>query len=354
MSRNIIYLATCLLLLSACGAQEETGAEKKEASIDLETYIVEIDTVSSRSGVDNISLTGVVSTDEEAKPAFKTGGVVSAVLVSENEDVRKGQVIARLNLTEINARVAQADLAVQKAMRDLGRVKNLYQDSVATLEQYQNAQTGLDIAEKEKEVAGFNRRFSEVKAPISGRIIRKLVNSGEVVGPGQPICIIQGTQTKDWQIKASLTDNEWAAVKVGDEAEVSFSAYPQTHIKAKVTELSTMANPGSGTFPVTLKLAPNKLRLASGLIAQVDLRSGNAQSKQMSIPLTAIVRVGGQEGMIFVPGPNGTAEARTIKLGAIQHDRIEVTAGLQSGDTVITTGAAWLRHGDPIALANLK
>ncbi|MFX4370069.1 hypothetical protein ABTA37_20270, partial [Acinetobacter baumannii] len=77
-------------------------------------------------------------------------------------------LIATLNLTEINAQVQQAEIAYEKALRDYKRVTNLYKDSVANLEQMQNAKTALDVAQQQVTAANFNKNYSEIKALTDG------------------------------------------------------------------------------------------------------------------------------------------------------------------------------------------
>ena len=123
----------------------------------------------------------------------------------------RGQLLARLNLTEIDAQVGQARNAFEKAERDFKRVSNLYRDSAATLEQFQNAQTGFQLAEQALQIAGFNQRYSSIYATESGRVLRKLMNEGELVGPGQPVYVINSTRPGDWVIRIGVADRDWAA-----------------------------------------------------------------------------------------------------------------------------------------------
>ena len=106
---------------------------------------------------------GKVTSSEESKLSFKTGGVINAILVKEGDMVKKDQVLATLDMAEINANVKQARLGYEKAKRDYERVKNLYQDSVATLEQFQDVTTGLEFAKSNMEIAEFNLKYSSVR-----------------------------------------------------------------------------------------------------------------------------------------------------------------------------------------------
>ena len=90
-------------------------------------------------------------------------------------------MLATLQLTEINAQVQQAQLGVDKALRDYNRTLNLYHDSVATLEQVQNVKTGLDLARQQLSAVQFNRGYATIRAPKSGFVLKKMADAGQVV-----------------------------------------------------------------------------------------------------------------------------------------------------------------------------
>ena len=89
-------------------------------------------------------------------------------MVREGDQVRKGQLLATLKSTEISAQVQQVQLSLDKATRDYERASNLYKDSVATMEQWQNAKTGLDIAKQNYQQASFNQQYSKIYANQDG------------------------------------------------------------------------------------------------------------------------------------------------------------------------------------------
>ena len=158
--------------------------------------------------------------------AFKTGGVINRVLVKEGDPVRKGQLLATLDLTEINALVAQARFGYEKAQRDFQRVTNLYRDSVATLEQLQNTETALAVAKEQLEAATFNRSFSEIHSPSNGYVLRKYVNAGQVVGVGDPILLTNAAVGNNWILKIGVSDKQWASIKINDKATIAIDAFP--------------------------------------------------------------------------------------------------------------------------------
>ena len=131
-SIGIILLAATGGLLQACNSSNGKETEASTLSEKIPVRVLEI----SRSEVqDRIQATGQFSTDDETFLAFKTGGVIEKVFVKEGDAIRKDQLLATLDLTEVDAGVTQAKLAFEKAQRDFERMTNLYNDSVATLEQ---------------------------------------------------------------------------------------------------------------------------------------------------------------------------------------------------------------------------
>src|SRR5690606_38070776 len=136
--------------------------------------------------------------------------------------------------TEVNAMVTQAKLALQKAERDFERAQNLYRDSVATLEQMQNAKTALDLARQQATGAEFNQQYSEIRATSSGVVLQKFANDGQVVGPGIPVLMINGANAAKWMLKVAVSDQQWAAISVGDKAEVISDVLPDTKMEATV------------------------------------------------------------------------------------------------------------------------
>ena len=114
--------------------------------------------------------TGLLGTAREMKLSFKTGGIIKEIKVREGQSCTKGEVLASLDLSEISAQVNQARIASEKAYRDLNRARNLYRDSVVTLEQYQNARSAYELAKNQKDIADFNLRHSMIKAPSDGKI----------------------------------------------------------------------------------------------------------------------------------------------------------------------------------------
>ncbi len=372
------YLIALGMAAIACNDAEEAGLDRDGIPIDTsarevlaEAFYVQTSPVLGGGGAyggegsrGGISATGTVTSEAQARPSFKTGGLLTSVRVEAGDAVRRGQIIATVDATELNAGKAQAEAGLEKARRDLRRVEALFADSVATRAQRDDAATAVRIAQRQLEQIGFNAGTTTITSPIDGRVAAKLSNAGETVGPGQPVVVIQGTARGDWRVRVALTDAEWAQTRVGQSAEVSFDAYPNEVFAATVTERASVANPSGGTFDVELTLKRQPRDLAAGLLARVEiqtagagastapgaLRNEAAPALALRVPLTALARVAGKRAEVFVVTPGGRVELRRIELGDFDAASAEVLSGLGGDEELVTTGVTWLRDGDAVVV----
>ncbi|MEP6648058.1 MAG: efflux RND transporter periplasmic adaptor subunit, partial [Saprospiraceae bacterium] len=292
----------------------------------------------STSGLDDVvHVTGIIQSDSEAKPSFKTGGVIARTFVEEGDHVSIGQLLARLNVTEVDAMTSQAKAALEKAQRDQQRAQNLYTDSIATLEQLQNATTAVELAKKTLQMAEFNLAYSEIRAPIDGKIITQMMHEGEITGPGIPVFYIMGVQRSDWKLVAGLTDKSWGRLHKGDKVKITLDAYPGWNIDGQVRRLSDVANPQSGTFDAEVSIPSKDQRIAAGMLANMEI-TPSAGIKYPMIPIEALVSSNGKTGVVYVP-KNDVAEKRIIQIQQFEGERIAVLSGLEGATEVITAGS---------------
>lgn len=337
-----IYLSLLLTLIS-CSHSAETEENTRTAIITpVKTAMVEKTEINQP-----IRATGMVESTNEARPSFKIGGVIARTLVQEGQFVKEGQLLATLQLTEITSQVQQALTALDKAKRDQTRVANLHADSVATLEQLQNTGTAVKLAEESLVIAQFNQKYAEVRAPMSGKVIKKLMNEGEIVGPGTPVYYILGTQAGDWVVKTGLSDRDWARTELGNKASITFDAYPGEPFEGQVKKLADTGTPGSGTFEAEVSILTKGKRMAAGLVADVQILPKSTSS--LCIPIEALVETNGQSSIVFTLAPDGRVQKTTILIGKIIDNKVTVVSGLTQGQVIVTDGAPYLENGQLVS-----
>lgn len=328
----------------SCGKKKET----KRALIEDDIVAVKLVEVSQANSTEPLKASGLVASLQEARLSFKTGGIIEKIYVKEGQNVSKGQLLATLNLTEINAQVQQATESVQKSERDLKRVTNLYRDSVATLEQVQNLTTALSVAKQSLEIASYNQGYSKIYASANGVIVRKLMNEGELAGPGTPVFFMNASGANDWVVKVGIADKDWTRLHIGDRASVQLDAFPETIFSASVNNLSQGADQNSGLYQAELKLNTQGRKMATGLFGNAQIIPSVIQ-KHTSIPIEAVVEGNRDDAFVYVVA-DGKARKMPIKLVGIDNTRAFVGTGLAGITQVITDGSAYLVEGSKVKI----
>ena len=329
-------------LLVAC------NAEKQNDAADAQPAAVRTVPVASVAVTAQTRAVGVLAPRDEIRLAFKVGGVVDSVRVKSGDIVRKGQVLAELKRAEVDATVSQAAEGADKARRDLERAKQLRIDEVATEEQVQDLTTAYNVARSNLDAARFNARFARIEAPVDGIVFERMVEGGELVQPGQPVVVV-GSTDSGWVVRVGLADRDVVRMESGAPAQVTFDAFPGRAFEGKVTRIGAAADRVTGTFEVEVEVTPQGARFARGLVAKVTLplaRLPDVAPTATVVPITALVEADGQRATVYVlDRDRNVARRKDVTLGPLLGEQVIVTAGLITGEPVITDGAAWLTDG---------
>jgi membrane fusion protein, multidrug efflux system len=292
---------------------------------------------------------GVVANKDEMHLSFKVGGVIKAIHVEQGQTVRAGQRLAQIELTEIDAQLAQAEALAAKAQRDLARAEHLYADEVISLEQLQDQRTSATTAAAQLRSVEFNRGYSVITSPADGVVLRKLAQERELVPAGQAVLVVSG-QTRGYVVRADLSDRELVELRLGDAAEVRLDAYPGQVLRGTLTEIAGAADDKTGLFPVEVRLADPPAALASGLVAKLRLDPAAAGARTLTyVPVGAVLEGNGDRASVFVVS-GARAQRREVRIAFIGEAGVALAAGLAPGERVVTDGALYLEDNDPIEI----
>lgn len=345
---SLAVLGISALGLTACGELDENTQDNKKnvtakKTVTKKSIPVKLANVSAMNQSLPIVTSGVLAAKAEMKLSFKIGGIIARLYAQEGSFVQRGQLLAKLEQTEIQAQVNKAKSALTKANRDLKRVANLYKDTVATLEQLQNVTTAKEVAESDSRIARFNQKYALIYAPVSGKITKKFAEVSELISPGNPVYMLaSGEQAQ--VIRVGLTDKDVVKVKLGDKAKVWFDAYPNEEFEAVVSEIAGSADLRTTTFEVEVQLVNPKKPLKQGFVGRVNiLPSQPAQGYK--IPMGAVVEAGKKTAFIYVPDP---AHTKAVKVPVVPTKigkdflLVNFPKGHNPAKEVITDGAAYL------------
>ncbi len=343
-----------VLLLSGCSKD----ADAQKAGVVDTAIPVRVTrlTADGASGVTDITVTGTLAGKEEVALAFKIGGVISRIVVDPGQLVRAGEILAELRPTEIAAQVATAQESRRKAERDLSRVTRLYADSVATLEQLQDARTGLEVANNAARIAQFNADYAVIRAPGDGVVLSRMAEPGQVIEPGRTVLSVRRSG-RGMIARIGLPDRDAVRVSLGDTAAVTFDALPGKRFSARVTQRAAASSAGSGDYALEVTLTDAANTLPSGLVARVTVfpraQSTTSVSSRVFVPLDALVDADADSAAVFVLRADGNSVARrTLKLTdvaeALQTAVVPIVSGLSGSEQVVTAGMSRLIHGSRV------
>jgi RND family efflux transporter MFP subunit len=352
-----IHVIALLTLLSSfavsCG--ENTSAEQKKETDKIPVKLLPLN--GQIAAISMINVSGQFTTDDEVMLSFKTGGIIQSLLVKEGDAIKQGQLLATLNPTEIDAQVQQAQLSYDKSVRDHQRIQNLYKDSVATLEQLQNTQTAVDIAQQQLKSAQFNRSHSQIRAQANGFVLRKLASEGQMVQPGTAVFETNGAQSGNWLLRVPVSNKEWAAIRIQDKAVVEVESISGKTFNGIISRKSEGINAANNSFTADIKLMGEKpAAIAFGMFGKAKITpvapAATEGNGPWNIPYDALLEGDGNTGYVFVTDDNKTAHKVTVTIAGMEKDHVIISKGLQNAGSLIISGSAYLTEGSPITITN--
>lgn len=339
-----------LFSMIACKKDYKTAENNKPSSLKN----VRIQSIKELSGISTITASGKLSSKQETVLSFKVGGIVKALKTEEGQAIQSGKVLAQLNLSEINAHLIVAENAYSKSERDLERTTNLYKDAAATLEQMQNAETAKNIAASQLEIATFNRQYSSIVTPITGHILKRFVEEGEMVSSGQPIYKIGSSGTKGSQIiRVGLSDRDIVKLKRNDNAVIQFDAFPKKEYLGKVSEIAQTSHPSTGLYDIEITLSSYFPELKNGFISKVEIQPSQ-NSELYKVPMSALVEGNGKTARIFYSLDKKTVRDKLVDVHEIKGNYFTISTNqLPKGTYIVTGGAPYLKNNDLIKVIAL-
>jgi len=273
----------------------------------------------------------------------KVSGRISEMPIILGQKVKAGELLAKIDAREIQARLEQAEAQREQASRDLDRARTLAQKQVSSKQELDAAESRARVAEAALSEARTMMGYANVTAPFDGVISRRLAEVGDLAAPGRPLLEIE--DRGELRFEADVPEALIGMVNAGDRVEVTIPTIRKT-FTGVVAEVSPTAEAASRTFLVKLDL-PASSELRAGQFGRAAVPVGEAKS--IRIPAAAIVKRGQME-MVFV-NDQGKARLRLVKTGKTFSDGVEILAGLADGDAVIVTEPARLIDGQPVEAA---
>lgn len=292
---------------------------------------------------DILVLPGETEALRDVRLAAPRGGLVEWVGVTEGDTVRAGEHIARIDLAALKAALDRARANVRLAEDQLRRRKDLFDRNVLAGEELEQSQNELTVARTVLREAQVAHDHGIVSSTLAGVVNRVYVDPGEFVAEGAPVADVVDATTM--RVNFNVPEADVRYLVQGQAAEIRVDAYPEARWAGRIDFVAWKADPATRTFQVRVVADNADGRIRPGMIARAAFLRRMVEGA-LAVPL-AIVQDKGGERIVFVE-EGGVARARTVRLGIIEGDRIQVVEGLAAGDRLIVAGHTEVEDGTKV------
>jgi len=328
-----------VFLMTGCKDPENIAIADSN-SRELAAIPVSITIVEPVSIRDVVFLPGETEAYEDVKVAANAAGRVEWLGLREGQTVEKGALLAKIDVSAHKASLEHAKAAYNLACDLCERRRRLYANKIIAKEELDQSETQLKLALTDLEQIKVRYNHGFPKSPITGIINHLYVDVGEYADIGKPIADIVNIDRIKINVRVPELDVRY--VKIGQKTPVKIDAFAERPLTGTVDFVSYKADPATKTFLVRSVIDNPEHDIRPGMIGRVAfVRRTIAEA--VAVPLFAIVDKGG-ERMVFLE-KDGLAESRTISIGVIEGDRVQVTSGLNVGDHLIVKGHTEVEDG---------
>lgn len=280
------------------------------------------------------------------------GGLVRAVYVKKGDFVRRGQLLLRLDDAIARQQIQQIKTQLDYAKNLYQRQKNLWSEGIGTEVQLVSSENNVKSAERQLALAQEQMAMSNVYAAISGIADDVSIKVGETFSGGGLGNGIRIVNTSSLKIRADVPENYGSKVKPGSEVKIIFPGLSDKTILGRVSVAGKLIDPATRSFYVEIKVSSSK-DLRPNQIAIVKIEDYSS-TKAVAVPINVIQNDEKGKYVLVASKENGNLLARkkTVEIGELYEDKIEIKSGLQAGDDLITDGFQSLYDGQLITTDN--
>jgi len=315
--------------------------------------------VGESASTDSMVLVGEVRPRYEASQSFRINGKIMERKVDVGAQVKKGQVIARLDAADVNLNAASAVADVRAAeashalaVAELERQRQLFAKkfiSASALDireaELKTSAARLAQAKAQANVSGNQTHYANLTADRDGVVTMIRAEPGQVVQAGE--AVVQIASLKETEVLVAVPESRMGEVKVGAPVTIKMWANPNKSYAGMVREIAPAADSTTRAFNVKVSMVDADAMVKLGMTAGVKFKQQAQQSSQLLIPLAALTAQGGKN-LVWVIDAENKAQPREVTAGEFTEDGVVITAGLQAGEKIAIAGVHTLVKGMPV------
>jgi membrane fusion protein (multidrug efflux system) len=334
-----------VLLLGACQPEQPSESEKSED----DSPPVPVETSAPIRGDVYAMYTGTAPIEAfaEADVIAKVGGEVRELLVEEGDEVRKGQVLARLDGERLRLELNESEARLRKLQRDYERNIDLKAKGLISDGDFEKIKYEMEALEAAFNLASLELDYTQIRAPIAGVVAQRLVKLGNTISEGD--ALFKVTSLDPLVAYLHVPEREYRNIDPGQPVGIEIDALAGETIAAAVSRVSPVVDPQTGTFKITVEIVDLQRRIKPGMFGRIGVVY-DVHNDALQIPRSAIVEDQGESSVFIVDGDR--AVRRPVTTGYGNRGMVEIISGLDDGEQVVTVGQASLKQDSRVTVIN--
>jgi membrane fusion protein, multidrug efflux system len=310
---------------------------------------VEAEVVKSDRVLQEIIAVGSLRSNESVVLSSEIAGRIAGIHFREGQPAAKGTLLFELDDSIYRAELEQARAGLALSQRNHERAKELFERKLISTRERDEAAAKLDVDRATVQLAEARIAKTRIRAPFEGTVGLRAVSPGDYVSAGQPLAPLE--QISVLKADFRLSEAALSVIRVGQTLNLEVDAYPGKVFPGRVYAIDPRLAEETRSIGVRARVPNDKGELRPGLFARVRLVIAE-RANAVLVPEQAIVPMG--EKLFVYVIEDGKAAIRPVQLGVRQSGRVEVTTGVQPGDTVITAGVQKIGPGSAVNPINLQ
>jgi membrane fusion protein (multidrug efflux system) len=290
----------------------------------------------SYSGTANLEAPG------EAQVVAKTSGVMVQLMAEEGDQVKAGQVLARLDGDKARLEAARQLATVRKLQDNYERAQEMAAKKLVSAESADQIKYDLEAARAAYDLAKLELSYTSITAPISGVVAQRMVKPGNLIALNAPVFRIVNNAHLEGVLNAP--ERETSRLKVGLPLRMVVDAVPGKVFEGRVDRIAPVMDSSSGTFRVVCAFE-NFPELRPGMFGRIEVVY-DQRTDALTVPRIALLEDEGEPAVYVIEGK--TAKRKTVQLGYTNGEIAEIRSGLKEGDQVVTAGKVAIRDGTEV------
>ena len=332
------------LALAGCKKNAAPSGAGPAKGFTVQAVVIE---AKAQAVSESLSLVGTVAANEMVEIKSETDGTVEEILFTEGQQLKKGELLVKLDESKFAAAVSEAEANFKLSAANHERSKQLFRDKLISQQefdqiaaQFQANQASLDLKRRQL-------RDTQIRAPFNGTMGAKQISPGQVISKNTTLTSL--VDLDPMKVEVSVPERYLSQVVLGQSMEFSVAAFPKDHFKGEIYFISPQLDSATRTALVKARVPNPDRKLKGGMFANLVLTL-QLRDSAIVVPEPALVS-NGDAVTVFVVDDKGMAQVRPVKVGLRLAGKAELLSGVQAGDRVVVEGVQKLFPGASVKLA---